>query len=191
MAFCGRGRIKIMQSDGKEVNLSIVQLILLTILNQQPTHGYGVLDRLKNQLGGWQLKSGTVYPALHRLRDEGFISEEKVPQEDRPDAIEYKLTPAGKKILRAGLHRLRDEARVQDHFWRFMGTSLNGEIHDKLFAGPLKGPPPFGIIAMRRHCRPGHCGPGQLEFLKQYREHLERELNWVAQRLKDLKSSDK
>lgn len=184
MAFCGRGRIK--TSEG---SISIVQLIILTILNQNPTHGYGVLDQLKGQLGGWQLKSGTVYPALHSLRDRGFVSEEKVPQEDRPDAIEYKLTPAGKKILRAGLHSLRDEAQVQDHFWRFMGTSLNGETREALFARPPKGPPPFGIIAMRRHCQPTQCGPHHLEFLKRYREHLEHELKWVAQRLKELKRS--
>jgi PadR family transcriptional regulator PadR len=186
MAFCGRGRIK--TSEG---SISIVQLIILTILNQQPTHGYGVLHRLKGQLGGWQLKSGTVYPALHSLRDRGFVSEEKVPQDDRPDAIEYKLTSAGKKVLREGLHSLPGEAQVQEHFWRFMGTSLNNDVQEVLFAGPPEGPPPFGLIAMRRHCRPGQCGPHHLEFLKRYREHLEHELKWVTQRLKDLKSSKK
>ncbi|MFX0169566.1 MAG: PadR family transcriptional regulator [Candidatus Hodarchaeota archaeon] len=185
MAFGGRGRIK--TSEG---SISLVQLIILTLLNQQPTHGYGVMQGLEGRLGRWRLKSGTVYPALHSLRDRKFISEEKVQQEDRPDAIEYKLTPKGKKILREGLHSLGDEFQVQDHFWRFLGTSLKGEAQDALLEWSTREPTPFGFVALRRHCQPGHCGPRHLEYLKRYREYLERELKWVAQRLEDLKSSN-
>jgi DNA-binding PadR family transcriptional regulator len=187
MAFCGRGRI-----NTSEGNISQVELILLALLNRGPAHGYRALQGLKGQLGGWRLKSGTVYPALHRMAERGLVSSERVSHPDRPDAVEYELTSTGKKVLSEALRNLRSEFKVQDHFWRFLGTSMNGKAQDDLLEWSMReqSPAAFMAIKMQCDCEPGHCTPRHLQFLKQYREYLERELQWVETKLTDLKSSD-
>ena len=79
------------------VKLSPVHLLILSLLKQQPAHGYMIIQGLRENLKGWALKSGTVYPALHRLVSLGLIVGEEVEQDDRPDAIEYKLTEKGEE----------------------------------------------------------------------------------------------
>ncbi len=187
MAFCGKGRI-----ETSEGSVSFVEIIILTLLNQGPAHGYRVLQGLKGRLGGWRLKSGTVYPALHRMAERDLISSERVTQEDRPDAVEYQLTPKGKKVLDEALRNLRSEFKAQDHFWRFLGTSMNGKAQDELLDWSVREQSPAAFMAMKIQCdcEPGHCTPRHLLFMKRYREYLERELKWVEKRLTELKSSD-
>ncbi|MFX0079317.1 MAG: PadR family transcriptional regulator [Candidatus Hermodarchaeota archaeon] len=187
MAFCGTGRI-----DTSEGSISQVQLILLALLNRGPAHGYRVLQGLRGKLGGWRLKSGTVYPALHRMAEKGLISSKRVLQDDRPDAVEYYLTPKGKKVLHEAIGNLRSGFKVQDHFWRFLGTSMNGKAQDDLIEWSVQEQSPMAFVAMKMQCdcEPGHCTPRHLRFFKKYRKYLERELEWVEQRLDELKSSD-
>lgn len=187
MAFCGSGRI-----DTSEGSISQVQLILLALLNRGPAHGYRVLQGLQGKLGGWRLKSGTIYPALHRLAEKGLISSNRVPHEDRPDAVEYQLTPKGQKVLREAFGNLRSGFKVQDHFWRFLGASMNGEVQDDFIEWSKREQSPMAFMAMKMQCdcAPGHCTPRHLRFFKEYRKYLERELKWVEQRLDELKSSD-
>lgn len=188
MAFCGSGRIA--TSEG---NISQVHLIILALLNRGPAHGYRVLQGLQGKLGGWRLKSGTVYPALHRLAEKDLITSKRVLQEDRPDAVQYQMTPKGKKVLREALHNLRSEFTVQDHFWRFLGTSMNGEAQDDLLEWSSREHNPMAFVAMKMQCdcEPEQCTPRHLQILMRYREYLERELQWVEKRLTNLKSSDK
>jgi PadR family transcriptional regulator PadR len=187
MAFCGSGRI-----DTSEGSISQVQLILLALLNRGPAHGYRVLRGLQGKLCGWRLKSGTVYPALHRMAEKGLISSNRVPHEDRPDTVEYHLTSKGKKVLREAFGNLRSGFKVQDHFWRFLGTSMNGEVQDELIEWSMREQNPMAFMAMKMQCdcAPGHCTPRHIRFFKEYRKYLERELKWVEQRLDELKSSD-
>lgn len=187
MAFCGRGRI-----NTSEGSISQVEFIILALLNQGPAHGYRVLQGLQGKLGGWRLKSGTIYPALHRMAEKDLVKSEHVSQSDRPDAVEYHLTPKGKKVLNEALRNLQSEFKVQDHFWRFIGTSINGKAQDDLLEWSMREQSPAAFMAMKIQCdcEPGHCTPRHLQFLKRYREYLERELEWVERKLTDLKSSD-
>jgi DNA-binding PadR family transcriptional regulator len=187
MAFCGTGRIK--TSEG---SISTVQLIILALLKRGPAHGYRILRGLQGKLGGWRLKSGTVYPALHRLAEKELISSQRVPQDDRPDAVEYSVTPKGKKVLREAFGNLRSEFKVQDHFWRFLGTSMNGKAQDEMLEWSARERSPVAFMAMKMQCdcEPGQCHPRHLRFFKKYRKYLEQELEWVEQRLTELKSSD-
>ena len=127
------------------------------------------------------------------MAEKGLISSERVSHPDRPDSVEYSLTPAGKKTLSEAISNLRSEFKVQDHFWRFLGTSMNGKAQDDLLEWSMReqSPAAFMAIKMQCDCEPGHCTPRHLQFLKQYREYLERELKWVEEKLTDLKSSDK
>jgi transcriptional regulator len=65
-----------------------------------PLHGYGVARRIeetsKNRL---TLNYGTLYPALVKLEQEGFVEAEWGPSENNRRAKFYSLTPAGRKRL--------------------------------------------------------------------------------------------
>jgi DNA-binding PadR family transcriptional regulator len=185
MAFCGRGGFR---TQG--TRLSRVQLLLLALLSRGATHGYGILQDLRENLDGWELESGTVYPALRRLEETGFIIGKEVQQEERPDAVEYKLTPKGKQVLRHIFHGLGKEMRVQDNLWRFLSSITNGDSAERLLDWTKREHSPMGFIFLKRQCESDHCAPIHLEFLKQYRAYLQQELDWVKERLEELKITE-
>ena len=84
--------------DVKQGTLALMILRTLDVLG--PLHGYGVARRIeetsKNRL---VLNHGTLYPALVKLEQEGFIAGEWGPSENNRRAKFYSLTPAGRKQL--------------------------------------------------------------------------------------------
>jgi len=166
--------------------LSRVEVLILAQLRRKPAHGYAILSGLQEQLGGWEIKSGTLYPALRRLVHRGLIKGKKVYQEDRPDAIEYQLTEKGQKVLTHALLHLGDEMHKQDSFWFFLSDSTRGETTQVLFDQVMENRSPIGFAYMKRSCSP-KCSGKNLEFLMQYKEHLLEELDWVNKHLSELK----
>jgi DNA-binding PadR family transcriptional regulator len=150
-----------------------------------------IIQGLRENLEGWSIKSGTVYPALHRLVELELIVGEEVEQDDRPDAIEYKLTPKGKKVLREALHGLGSEFRVQDSFWRFLGATAPHDVTDSILQWSVRERSPMGFAFMKCQCGGPHegCKPKHLNFLKEYREYLQQELEWVESQLSHMKRS--
>ena len=52
-----------------------LDVILMAALARGPVHGYGVIARMREDSGGvFTMPEGTIYPALHRLEDGGFIT---------------------------------------------------------------------------------------------------------------------
>jgi PadR family transcriptional regulator, regulatory protein PadR len=84
--------------DVKQGTLALMILRTLDVLG--PLHGYGVARRIeetsRNRL---VLNYGTLYPALVKLEQEGFIVGEWGPSENNRRAKFYTLTPAGRKQL--------------------------------------------------------------------------------------------
>ncbi len=84
--------------DVKQGTLALMVLRTLDVLG--PLHGYGIARRIeetsKNQLS---LNYGTLYPALLKLEQEGFIEAEWGESENNRRAKFYALTPSGKKAL--------------------------------------------------------------------------------------------
>lgn len=183
MAFTGRIKTS-------EATLSPVQLLLLALLNQEPAHGYSILQRLRQRIGGWHLKSGTIYPALRRLAEQDLIVGEKVSREERPDAVQYQLTEKGKLALKEAFEGLGSELHRQDSIWRFLGAAVNGDAAACLFRASMHRQSPMGFVLMKRHCEGGCHTPVQLEFLKRYKTYLKQELEWIEKRLAKLKDSE-
>jgi PadR family transcriptional regulator PadR len=84
--------------DVKQGTLTLMILKTLDVLG--PQHGYGIARRIeetsKNRL---TLNYGTLYPALLKLEQEGFIKAEWGESENNRRAKFYSLTPAGRKEL--------------------------------------------------------------------------------------------
>lgn len=88
-------------ADKLDITPGTLALMLLKTLEQLgPLHGYGIARRIeetsRNQLS---LNYGTLYPALLKLEQEGFISADWRQSENNRRAKFYALTAAGRKEL--------------------------------------------------------------------------------------------
>ena len=87
-------------------------LLILLSLAEQPRHGYSILKDVEEMSDGRvTLSTGTLYGALRRLLDDGWI--ERFEEEDSSRGRQaYRLTPAGRRNLQLEASRLKHLARV-------------------------------------------------------------------------------
>jgi transcriptional regulator len=84
--------------DVKQGTLALMILKTLEVLG--PLHGYGVARRIEETSGNrLKLNYGTLYPALVKLEQEGFVTAKWSLSENNRRAKFYSLTPAGRKRL--------------------------------------------------------------------------------------------
>ena len=78
-----------------------LDMIVLAALADEPAHGYAVIQEIRHRSGGaFDLPEGTIYPALHRLEQQGWIRAKWGESENNRRAKYYSLTPDGAKYLR-------------------------------------------------------------------------------------------
>ena len=83
-----------------------LDLMILTILNREPLHGYGISQRLAAlSRETFQVNPGSLFPSLYRLEQDGKLKAEWRPSDNNRNAKYYKLTAAGKRQLEE--HRSR------------------------------------------------------------------------------------
>ncbi|MBZ5533143.1 MAG: PadR family transcriptional regulator [Acidobacteriia bacterium] len=77
-----------------------LDLLVLKILALQPLNGWAISQRLKQISSDvLQVSDGSLYPALHKLEQEGWITAEWKPSENNRRAKFYSLTRAGRRQL--------------------------------------------------------------------------------------------
>lgn len=77
-----------------------LDLLILKMLALEPMHGWAVGQRLRTHSGEiLQVSDGSLYPALHKLEQEGWIASEWKPSENNRRAKFYSLTRAGRRAL--------------------------------------------------------------------------------------------
>ena len=77
-----------------------LDMLVLKALTHGPMHGYGVGQRIELLAEDLlKVEEGTLYPALYRLEERGWIASEWGVSENNRRARFYKLTPAGRKRL--------------------------------------------------------------------------------------------
>src|SRR3979411_3223530 len=77
-----------------------LDLLLLKIVALEPMNGWSISQRLRQISGDvLQVSDGSLYPALHKLEQEGWISAEWRPSENNRRAKFYSLTRPGRKQL--------------------------------------------------------------------------------------------
>lgn len=77
-------------------------MLVLKAVARGPMHGYGVtlhIQRVSNDV--LRVEEGSLYPALHRMEQDGWISAEWGTSENNRRARYYRLTAAGRKQLAA------------------------------------------------------------------------------------------
>ena len=92
-----------------------LDLLILRILEMEPLHGVGIADRLEQVTKGvFVVGPGSLFPALHRLADRGWIAGQWGELDTGRRAKFYAITPAGRK-------QLAQEKRN----WRRVLTAMN------------------------------------------------------------------
>jgi DNA-binding PadR family transcriptional regulator len=99
-----------------------VRLALLSLLQDEPAHGYELMKRLEERSGGmYRASAGTIYPVLQQLEDEGLVR----IQEAEGKKV-YHLTEAGREEL---LLHGEDTERIwkRAHGWKDWGATMGPE----------------------------------------------------------------
>jgi PadR family transcriptional regulator PadR len=84
-----------------------LDLLVLTVLSRRsPLHGYGIASAIENLSDeALRIDEGSLYPALHRMEEAGWITATWTVTENKRRARIYQLTRAGKKQLAAETER--------------------------------------------------------------------------------------
>ena len=88
--------------------------MVLAALEDQPLHGYAIMEALRQRSGGAvDPPTGTLYPALRRLERAGYVRSEWSTVGGRRRRT-YQLTAAGRRALATERSQWRDFAAVMD-----------------------------------------------------------------------------
>ena len=107
-------------NDRRDLLPGTLEMLVLQTLVREPLHGYAIaqyIQRVSDDL--LQIEEGSLYPALHRMEETGWISAEWTVTENKRRARIYQITRGGKKQLAAETQRWTDfsagVARVLRH----------------------------------------------------------------------------
>jgi transcriptional regulator len=93
-----------------EILKGTLALLILRTLELEPRHGVAIADRIEQiTRGTFTVKAGSLFPALHRLEQEGFINGEWALTDAGRRIKAYRLTPAGRQQL---AHEKKQWARI-------------------------------------------------------------------------------
>lgn len=90
-----------MASAKTELLQGTLDLLILKTLALGPNHGLGIARRIQQVTRGtFDVKPGSLFPALHRLERKGWLAAEWGESKNNRRAKYYQLTPAGRRQLR-------------------------------------------------------------------------------------------
>jgi transcriptional regulator len=94
-----------MSEEKSEFLKGTLDMLILKVVALGPIHGYAIAQRIQQiSRDFFQLQQGSLYPALHRLEDRGWLRAEWKATETGRDAKFYALTPKGRNQLEAKVH---------------------------------------------------------------------------------------
>lgn len=97
---------------------TLAVMVLKTLETMGPLHGYGIARRVEQTSGDrLTLNYGTLYPALLKLEQEGYVTSEWGVSENNRKAKYYRLTRAGKKRV---AHAAKEWERTTEILARFL-----------------------------------------------------------------------
>ena len=97
-----------------------LDVLILKVLALEPLHGLGISRRIAQVTGNtFQVKPGSLFPALHRMEEAGWIRAEWIMKDNGRRARVYELTAAGSKQLDA------EESR-----WQAVSLAINRVLRE-------------------------------------------------------------
>src|SRR6185503_13464211 len=97
------------KSSKSDILQGMLDMLVMRAVADERLHGYGLLNRLRLISGErLQIPQGSLYPALHRLENKGFLEGEWGVTETGREAKFYSLTAKGRKQLDAEVAEWRE-----------------------------------------------------------------------------------
>lgn len=91
-----------MANERTDLMQGTLELLILNTLAREPMHGYGIVQRIHEAAEDLlKVEDGSLYPALYRMEERGWIKSEWGVSENNRRAKFYKLTRTGQKQLEA------------------------------------------------------------------------------------------
>ncbi len=88
-------------ADRTDLLQGTLDVLILKALTLGPNHGLGIARRVEQiTRGTFQVKPGSLFPALHRLEEKGWLASQWGESETRRRAKYYRLTAAGQRRLK-------------------------------------------------------------------------------------------
>ncbi len=135
------------------MKVGTVSLWLLLLLSERPMYGYEMIKELEKRFSGfWRPKTGTIYPSLEKLEQDGFVTSRVEFKDKLPGRKHYALTDRGNKELRRSMvhwtkmtevlenyremhesivrHRLDVNKNELASIMENLGSALRGEVID-------------------------------------------------------------
>ena len=101
--------------ESAELLQGTLDLLILKALQHEPQHGFAIGTRIRQMSDQMlQVEQGSLYPALYRLEERGWIKAEWGTSENNRRARFYELTSAGRKQL-----------TVETEAWRKVSVAIN------------------------------------------------------------------
>ena len=96
----------------KLLPLSPAALHILLALAEQDRHGYGIMQEVARESGGYKLGPGTLYDNLEKLLNQGVVEESKRSSANEDSRRRYyRLTGFGRRLVTAEIKRLESVVR--------------------------------------------------------------------------------
>jgi transcriptional regulator len=97
---------------------TLALMVLKTLEAMGPQHGYGLARRIEQTSGdAFSINYGTLYPALLKLEQEGYVSSEWGLSDNNRRAKYYKLTRAGRRQLDRGAREWEQTTAILAKFF--------------------------------------------------------------------------
>jgi transcriptional regulator len=97
---------------------TLALMVLKTLQTMGPQHGYGIARRIEQISGSLvSVKYGTLYPALLKLEQEGYVAAEWGISDNNRRAKYYSLTRAGKRRLAKEARQWEQTTTAMDRFF--------------------------------------------------------------------------
>ena len=110
-----------MAEEKVELLKGTLDMLILKVVALGPIHGYAIAQRIQQiSRDFFQLQQGSLYPALHRLEDRGWLKAGWKTTDTGREAKFYALTPQGRKQLDA---EVRSWEQLTDAVALILGTA--------------------------------------------------------------------
>jgi len=101
----------------------LIQLLILRILHEKPTHGYQIMDELERITSEKYIpEPGAVYTMLRRMEKKGLLVSKWEKKQSGADRRVYTLSDVGVRVLKEGLEMVKRRRQLMDDLIRFYGT---------------------------------------------------------------------
>jgi len=110
----------------------LIQLEILRILYEDPTHGYRIMDELRKFTSNeYAPEPGAIYTMLRRLEERGLLASRWEKKASRADRRVYTITQKGKEFLKEGLQMVKRRRSLMDDLVRFYDDNFEDKTARK------------------------------------------------------------